>query len=138
MKKTLAFLLLILFLFSCAKEKIQKPANLIPEDTMVEILYDINLLQALRNTNYAVYSQKNINPETYIYKKYNIDSLQLAESNQYYITDIDNYEKLLDKVISKINEEKTKYNSDSLEVKYPKQTMVVDSLAKKSLLNPRK
>lgn len=131
-------MLLIFFFLSCAKEKIQKPANLIPEEKMVEILYDINLLQALRNTNYTVFTQKNINPEEYIYKKYSIDSLQFAESNQYYITDIDNYEKLLDKVIAKINDAKTKYNSDSLQVKGSKPTIMVDSLAKKSLLKSRK
>lgn len=137
MKKILTFSLLILLLLGCTKEKTQKPANLIPEDKMVEILYDINLLQALRNTNYSVYTQENINPEEYIYKKYSIDSLQFAESNQYYITDVDNYEKLLDKVIAKINDEKTKYNSDTLQVKRPKRTIVSDSTAKKSLFFTR-
>jgi hypothetical protein len=136
MKKLLAFSLLLLF-FGCAKKETPKPANLIPEDTMVDILYDINLLQSLRNTNYAVYAQQNINPETYIYTKYSIDSLQFAESNQYYITDVDNYEKLLDKVIAKVNEEKTKYNADSLQVKRPKRT-ITDSVAKQSLLNSQK
>lgn len=131
-------MLLIFFFLSCAKEKIQKPAHLIPEEKMVEILYDINLLQAVKNTNYTVFTQKNIDPEEYIYKKYSIDSLQFVQSNQYYITDIDNYEKLLDKVIAKINDEKTKYNSDSLQVKGSKPTIMVDSLAKKSLLNSRK
>ncbi len=137
MKKILTFSLLILLLLGCTKEKNQKPAKLIPEDKMVEILYDINLLQALRNTNYSVYTQENINPEEYIYKKYSIDSLQFAESNQYYITDVDNYEKLLDKVIAKVNEEKTKYNADSLRVKRPKRT-IADSVAKQSLLNSQK
>lgn len=137
MKKLLTFSVLLL-LFGCAKKETQKPANLIPEDKMVDILYDINLLQSLRNTNYTVYAQQNINPETYIYKKYSIDSLQFVESNQYYIADVDNYEKLLNKVISKINDEKIKFNPDSLQVKRPKRTIMADSLAKKSLLNSQK
>ena len=70
----------------------KKPKNLIPKDKMVNILIDIRLITS-SNTGISHRTLNDLipNKETFIYNKYNIDSLQFALSNEYY-TD---YEKLV-------------------------------------------
>ncbi len=108
MKKIIPYLFLIVTFLSCAEKEAEKPKNLIPQDKMEEILYDLNFLQAIRNTNYQVFQRKNINPEEYIYTKYNVDSLQFAQSNKYYVKNPENYEKMIDRIVERINQEKQK------------------------------
>jgi hypothetical protein len=95
MKKFFLFLAILMVLASCQKDTIEKPDNLIEREKMVDIIYDLSILQAMRNGNQAVLDSNKINPSTYIYKKYKVDSLQFARSNQYYAAEnIKNYEKM--------------------------------------------
>ena len=84
MKKYFLFLVVFSSLASCQSDSVKRPDNLIPEDKMIDIIYDLSILQAMRNSNQSVLDSNSINPNTYIYKKYKIDSLQFAKSNQYY------------------------------------------------------
>jgi len=104
MKKTIIFLLIFWFVLSC--KDIQKIENLIPEDKMVDILYDLNMLQAIHSNNYKLLSSYDLKPETFIYQKYDIDSIQFAESHRYYISNIDKYEKILEKIIDRAEAKK--------------------------------
>jgi len=108
MKKTAIFLLIIWFISSCSDSK--KPENLIPEDKMIDILYDLNILQAIHSNDYKLLSLYDLKPKTFIYQKYDIDSLQLIESHRYYITNMDKYKKILEKIIVRV---KTKKDSIS-------------------------
>jgi len=99
MKKTTIFLLIVWFVLSC--RDVQKPENLIPEDKMMDILYDLNILQAIHSNNYKLLSSYDLKPEAFIYQKYDIDSVQFAESHRYYISNIDRYEKILEKIIDR-------------------------------------
>jgi|SRR5690554_6859500 len=137
MTKTVVFLIVGILVLGCSKEKASKPANLIPQDQMEEILYDLNIFQAVRNTNYALYQTANLNPEQYIYKKYNIDSVQFAQSHKYYIADIEQYEKMLDRLLKRIEQERQQQiASDSLSLPQTEN----DSLTpqrKRSVLQPK-
>lgn len=106
--------LVFLGLFAC--EKVEKPDNLIAEDKMVDVLYDIAVLDAIRTQKAYMLTQENINPATYIYKKHGIDSLQFANSNRYYASDIERYKKMYSEVADRI--EKKRKVADSL-VKKP-------------------
>jgi hypothetical protein len=103
------FLLFLLFLafFSCKKETIQAPKNLIEKETMQNIIYDIALLEVLKSdtAQYRVTSRK-IDPSTYIFKKYKIDSTLFAKSNKYYATNINEYSKMYETVIKRIEDQK--------------------------------
>lgn len=121
MKKITLFFA-ILFVFGCQKSAVEKPSNLIEKDKMVDVLYDISLLEAVKtqNVNGGI-SQKEIND--YIFKKYKVDSLQLVKSNKYYASDIADYKKMYQKVKDKLEEEnkklevKTGKNNDSKDTK---------------------
>ena len=65
---------------------------------MVDILYDMALLQAMKSYNPNMLDVMNINSTNYIYKKYNIDSLQFAQNNEYYASRIEEYQKIYEKV----------------------------------------
>jgi len=78
-------LVLLLVTVSCDKKfKAPKPDRLIDQSVMEEILYDINLLKAVNSKNYKILKDNNIQPDVYIYEKYNIDSLELRQNIAYY------------------------------------------------------
>src|SRR5574343_776611 len=85
----LAFLLVII---SCTSA-IEKPKKLIEKDKMVDILYDIALLEAIKsqNVNGGISSKK---ANEFLFQKYKIDSLQWEENNKYYASDIEEYKKM--------------------------------------------
>ena len=92
-----------IFFGSCKKEIVEKPSKLIDEDKMVDIIYDLTVMEAIKSE--VMLQSKPINQREYIYKKYHIDSLQFAQSNHYYASDIANYKKIYEKVSNKIEAE---------------------------------
>src|SRR5436190_18515032 len=102
MKKTLMFLVFLLIAISCQESMADKPGNLIAEDKMINILSDIAILEAIKVENPGSLTDRNIVPDKYIYKKYKIDSLQFANSNKYYASDVNNYSKMYEKVSQNI------------------------------------
>lgn len=99
MKKPFLFIALFSILVSCQKENVEKPDNLIEKEKMIDIIYDLSVLQGIRSINQSELDSNHINPSTYVYKKYKVDSLQFAKSNQYYAAkDIKKYRALYDKV----------------------------------------
>ncbi len=107
MKKIIALFVLFSMVVGCQESAVPKPDNLIDEDVLVSILYDLSLLEAIKSQNPAVLETNNINPNTYIYSKYKIDSLQFAKSNKYYASDIKKYKEIVENVNKKIEEQKT-------------------------------
>ena len=96
--KKIAVFLSIFFLIACNESAVKKPDRLISEDKMVDILYDLAVLDAMRTQKPLALSERNIVVEGYIYKKYNIDSLEFAQSNRYYASDIKSYKKMYERV----------------------------------------
>ncbi len=98
--------LLIAFLFLSCSSEVQKPDNLIPEDAMVEIFYDLAIMDAIKSHNPLSLETYGVQPDKYIYKKYGVDSLQFANSNKYYAADIKNYKSMYVKVNDRLKNEK--------------------------------
>ncbi|WP_298494207.1 DUF4296 domain-containing protein [uncultured Algibacter sp.] len=106
----------------------KKPKNLISKDKMVNILIDAKLITSANSKNKTIMRDSGLDMNTYVYKKYNIDSLQFALSNDYYSFYIEDYEeiytKLADSLVALKEElktieaaewkEKTKREADSL------------------------
>ena len=107
MKIVAAFFLLITFI-SCGQKAIEKPDNLIDEDKMITILYDLSLLEAIKSQKPAVLDSNQVDVTKYIYKKYKIDSLQFANSSQYYASHIENYKLMYEEVAKKLDESAAK------------------------------
>ena len=121
MKKVLVFLSFIL-LASCSNSVVSKPKNLIDEDKMVNIFYDLALLEAVRTQIPQEKQDYKGLPNNYIYKKYKIDSLQFVKSNQYYATDIANYKNMYERVKEKLAADTEKLNPKPIAVKRNKKT----------------
>ena len=115
MRKIILFLAIAITFVSCKEEVIPKPDRLIAQDVMVDIMYDLTILEAIKNQNPASLDTFKINSRAYIFKKYKIDSIQYAKSNIYYSSDYDEYKSMFEQI------------SKRLEVK----TQSVDSLIKK-------
>ena len=106
MKKHIVLGLAVLFC-SCQSSSVEKPSNLIDKDKMVDILYDISLLEAIKTQNISGGISSKIGNE-YIYKKYKIDSIQFAKSNKYYASDMEEYKKMFEKVKERLTAETLK------------------------------
>jgi hypothetical protein len=86
---------------------VEKPKNLIAKDKMIEILYDISLLEAIKtqNINGGI---RNKTANEYLYKKYQVDSVQLAQSNKYYAADVEEYKKMFEEVKKRLETQTNK------------------------------
>lgn len=93
-----------LFLICCGKPAVEKPSNLIPEDQMIDILYDLSLLDAMKSQSPDKLQQAK-GANDYIYTKYKIDSLQFANSNKYYASDLKEFRKLYEEVNKRLESE---------------------------------
>ena len=98
-----------LFVSACQDVKRpQLPTNLIAKDTMVSILVDAYTINAARSIDNRIIVNKGVLIDSILYAKHQIDSLQFAQSNAYYASDIDIYKKLFLQVAEKLKVEKTK------------------------------
>ncbi|MDO6818411.1 DUF4296 domain-containing protein [Zobellia sp. 1_MG-2023] len=119
--KKLAAVLVFFMIISCNEQLLEKPENLIPREQMVAILQDLAVVNAAKTTNMQVLRDNDVEPMDYIFEKYNIDSLQLVESDRYYASLPVEYEKIYKEVEAnleseaKVLEEQKKVN-DSLRV----------------------
>ncbi len=82
--KIFSFLLGIVFLVACAEEVVKKPDKLISKKQMENIIFDMAVLNATRNVTPKALEEQHIIPDKFIFKKYNIDSVQFAQSSAYY------------------------------------------------------
>lgn len=107
MKKGVLFFILISLILSCKEEVIKKPENLIEKEIMVDVMYDLALLEAIKYQSPNALQAHKINPDEYIYKKYKIDSAQFVQSNMYYASDYKEYKKMYDQINSRLVKNKS-------------------------------
>jgi hypothetical protein len=112
----------VFLLSACSNSTVEKPKNLIEEDKMVDIFYDLALLEAIKAHNPGVIQEAK-DPNKYIYKKYRIDSLQFAKSNRYYATDINRYKKMYGRVGKRLERNKNMIDSLGMKPKNKKKAM---------------
>lgn len=86
----------------------EAPEDLIPQEDMVSIYTDAYLMKAARSIDNRTIVSKGVLLDSIIYAKFNIDSLQFAQSNAYYSSDIDTYKNLFLKVEENLKVEKAK------------------------------
>ena len=141
MRKIIVFLAVLALFVSCKEELIKKPENLIDKKVMVDIIYDISILDAIRNQNPTSIDSFKINSRDFIFKKYKVDSLQFVKSNVYYSADYESYKLMFDEVVKRVD--KQKVLADSLVVleqnkkiksikskKLPKAEIAIDTVSK--------
>lgn len=90
-------------------QKPEKPKDLISKDKMSDILYDMYIINAAKGVNRKLLENEGVVPETYILTRHNIDSTQFANSNNYYAYNTDVYKSIVEKVKTKLEADKEKY-----------------------------
>lgn len=97
--KNFVFIILVLFLsVSCKKELVKEPKRLIEKEKMIDIMYDLSLIEAMKYQHPVSVDSVETSPTAFILKKYKIDSLQFSQSNRYYAADYENYKSMFDEV----------------------------------------
>lgn len=94
---------MVLFLsVSCKKELVKQPAKLIEKEKMVDIMYDLAILEAIRYQKPMSLDSLESDPTKFILRKYKVDSLQFAQNNMYYASDYESYKEMFDDVNKRI------------------------------------
>lgn len=128
-------IIFVVILGACQNvNKAPKPDNLIPEDKMVDILVDLQRLDAVIQKNDQQFEMRNVKAKDLILEKYQVDSLQIANSSNYYAEDFSVNESIYEKVKTILEAEKKLVDSlyankkTEMEKAKAKKTTVVDSL----------
>ena len=107
MKKTIILLATVFVFISCKDQVIKKPNRLIEKETMVNIMYDLSVLDGIKYQNPSSLDSFKINPKKYIYNKYKIDSVQFAQSNIYYASNYEEYSGIIDEINNRLTKKKS-------------------------------
>lgn len=139
MKKQIIIVLISLLIIACqVVDKPKKPKNLISKDKMVDVMYDLNVLNAAKGVNKNVLEINGIQPERYLFKKHQIDSTQFALSNNYYAYDTKTYEEIVEKVKERMEEDKIKYEALAEKEKKKQDSIIAANKKKKDTLLEKK
>ncbi len=114
--KQILFLLVSLLVLSCTNNPVPKPDNLLDEKVMVDIIYDISILQATDGSMPYKLTEHNIKMDQYILDKYKIDSTTYRQNQKYYAANARKYKKIYKKVIERLEQEKIKVEQDASKV----------------------
>lgn len=105
-KKTITLLCGCLLLSCQNVEHEPKPKNLIKEEKMVNVLVDLAKIDAAISLNAKKYRKRDVVGKKLLFKKYNIDSLQLVKSNAYYAEHFKINQRIYDSVRARLEREK--------------------------------
>ena len=97
-------LLLVFILANCSTTvSIEKPENLIDESLMVDLLYEISILDAMSTFKPINRNFEKVYGKSYVYRKFGVDSLQLNQSDNYYANFPRVYHRIYSRVLLKMN-----------------------------------
>lgn len=112
MKSFFTIFFLSFLVISCQNiEHTEKPENLIPKGKMVDIITELYLLNGAKTYNSKILESTGIEPNEYILNKFEIDSLQLVNSNNYYAENYEEYEKIYLGVKEKLEKYQTYFDT---------------------------
>jgi len=127
-------------LTSCTGRTIyKKPDDLIPKGEMVDLWVDIMIANGANGVKNEK-SHRKVNYMRFLYEKHQIDSARFMNSNVYYISKIEEYEKMFEEVEIKLNHIKTIYDpfpdEEDMDAELPKKKR--DSIKKREKIKREK
>jgi len=105
------FIFVFIFAKCSHKTQIENPTNLIDEDTFVNVIYDISILEghmASYNLNQDIYKDSARRMYKGVFEKYEISAVDFKENNDYYIL-VGKYSDMSKKVLERLKIEEEKY-----------------------------
>jgi hypothetical protein len=106
------FLFASFLVLSCSNNPVPKPDNLLDEEVMVNIIFDISFLQAADVSFSYKLAESNIKMDQYIFNKYKIDSITYRQNQRYYASDPQKYKNIYRKVVERIEQEQEKIKEE--------------------------
>lgn len=103
MKNWTIILIFTLTFFGCQNVKQpEKPKNLIAKDKMIDMLTEAYLANAARSVDNKSIISKGIKMDSLVYKNFGVDSIQFAQSNEFYASDVNVYMEIFQKVEARL------------------------------------
>ena len=122
--------ILIFVIFSGACQDVkspEKPENLIDKDKMATILTEAYLVNAARSVDNKTIVESGISLDSLFYSRFGIDSLQLAQSNAFYATNVNDYMEIFQVVEARLDAMQKKLDSIRIQA-----TQLNDSVSDKT------
>jgi hypothetical protein len=123
---------------SCTQvKKTEKPDPFYDQGKMVDIMTDMYLMEGVMSSNRKAFLKLAVRPDSFLYKKYTIDSLSYENNFYYYMDRIEKYEVILDQVQLRLEGIKDEFNKVDLEKSISEQessqndTIINDTINKK-------
>ena len=98
-------IILIFTLAFCGCQNVkqpEKPKNLIAKDKMIDMLTEAYLANAARSVDNKSIISKGIKMDSLVYQNFGVDSIQFAQSNEFYASDVNVYMEIFQKVEAKL------------------------------------
>jgi hypothetical protein len=113
-KKTSILIFLLLLFFSCSTPPVEKPENLIEEETMIDLLTDIHLAEAafnhLRHRDSLVERSSSVNFYHSVLDKYQIQDSVFEKSFVFYASQPRKFEKMYRQAMNTLSEMEQEYS----------------------------
>lgn len=140
MQKVVLALFGLVFILSCNEVQTpKKPDDFIKKDKMTDILYDISLMRALKTYSVNDMVVLGLQPDSYIYKKYDVESLQLAKSIDYYSVNFNEYTAMWEEVGERLTAQRDalQFKQNELDsIRLEKSNRRRDSIKKVNMVKP--
>lgn len=102
MKNNIYLWFLLLFFASCAQNIISKPEKLLSEADFENLMYDLSMISAIKDTDYQFFDTMNFDIKTSVYQKYKTDSIALIENVVYYSSFPKTYDQIVKRVETRL------------------------------------
>nr|WP_314560972.1 DUF4296 domain-containing protein [uncultured Capnocytophaga sp.] len=103
MKKITYIIILLLIFTACRQNIVPKPKNFLDEQQMENLLYDMAILETMKNSHAHLLDSLQFNAQEFIYQKYHTDSISLSQNMIYYASYPKEYDDIVQKVEKRLN-----------------------------------
>lgn len=85
---------------------IEEPENLIPKEKMIDMLYELSIINAAKGTNPKILQENRVEPTNFLFEKHGVDSVQFANSDIYYASIPVEYKDIYEAVAARLEKDK--------------------------------
>lgn len=130
--KKIVFIIIVVLIYSCTNE-IKTPEYIIPHDKMVKIIGDIHIIDGLFTVNNVrrKFAKDSIDYYNAIFTNYGYTRSDFDTSINFYSNNIDDYDKIYEEVLNRLNEMETIIKKESAEERSKKDAKKKKSRQKK-------
>lgn len=124
------YLFLFISFFSCGENIISKPERLLSKQEMENLMYDLAIIDALRDVDYRLIDTLAPNLQEIIYKKHNVDCTLVVNNMIYYSSLPKEYDKIIKNVENRLKKERESLSEETKKEESNKEnaTLPIDSL----------